>query len=233
MQGLNTNIPALPAIRVLLVDDSALLREGIRAVLEDQRGAPNIQIVGDAGTVREAVERARALRPDVVLLDLRLPDGYGFAACREIVSENPAIRVLVLTSSTDDGFIYDAISAGAHGYVTKEIDPVALTDAIRKIAAGESVIEPELVTRMMAVVRSRSQQSSSNFTLLSPQEKRVLELVVQGRTNKEIGERLGLSENTVKNYLANSFEKLNVRRRSQAAAMYLRHVSGENKPKRA
>ena len=222
----------LSQIRVLLVDDSALLREGISAVLATHPAAANIEIVGGAGSVKEAVEKARDLRPHVVLLDLRLPDGYGFTACREIVTADPSIRVIVLTSSIDDNFVYESISAGAQGYLLKEIDPAGLVDAIHRVAAGESVISPDQVSRMLTIIRSRSQQSATNFTLLSPQEKRVLELVGQGKTNKEIGEKMGLSENTVKNYLANVFEKLNVRRRSQAAALYLRFVGVETRPKR-
>lgn len=227
-----SDTPTHPQIRVLLVDDSALLREGISAVIQNHADSTGIQIVGGAGSVREAVEKARELRPHVVLLDLRLPDGYGFTACREIVSADPSIRVIVLTGTMDDNFIYESISAGAQGYLMKEIDPAGLVDAIRRVAKGESVISPEQVSRMLAIIRTKSQQSATNFTLLSPQEKKVLELVGQGKTNKEIGEKLGLSENTVKNYLANVFEKLNVRRRSQAAAMYLRFTGVDGRPKR-
>lgn len=220
-------------IKVLLVDDSALVRHGIRAVLERHPSAGHLQMVGEAGSVKDAIAEARKLRPDVVLLDIRLPDGYGFIACREILRDNPSTHVLILTSFTDDSFIYEAITAGAQGYLMKEIDPAGLVDAIGRVAAGESVISPDLTARMLALVRANSRQAESIFTLLSPQEKRVLELVVQGRTNKEIGEALSLSENTVKNYLGNVFEKLHVRRRSQAAAMYLQSQSAPSRPKQA
>ncbi len=223
----------LQAIRLLLVDDSALVRQGIRAILERHPAASHITVVAEAGTVGEAVDLARRMSPDVVLLDIRLPDGYGFVACREILRNNPDTHVLVLTSFTDDSFIYEAITAGAQGYLMKEIDPAGLVDAINRVAAGQSVISPDLTARMLAIVRASSQQTDSVFTLLSPQEKRVLELVVQGRTNKEIGEKLGLSENTVKNYLGNVFEKLHVRRRSQAAALYMQSSAAAPKPKQA
>lgn len=183
--------PAGPVIRVLLVDDSALLREGIAAVLR-VHGGDSIQIVGSAGTVRDAVLLSRELRPDVVILDLRLPDGDGFTACSEIVSVNPTIGVLVLTSSVDDEFLYQSISAGAKGYLIKEIDPAGLLDAVRRVAAGQSVISPEQISRTLSVIRERSQQAATNFTLLSSQEKRVLELIVHGQTNKEIGDKLAL-----------------------------------------
>ena len=218
-------------IRLLLVDDSALVRQGIRALLERHPAASHISMVGEAASVREAIDQARRHKPDVVLLDIRLPDGYGFEACREILKDSPDTHVLVLTSFTDDSFIYEAITAGAQGYLMKEIDPSGLIDAIDKVAAGQSVISPDLTARMLAIVRSSSQQSDSIFTLLSPQEKRVLELVVQGRTNKEIADKLSLSENTVKNYLGNVFEKLHVRRRSQAAALYMQSQTGKNRPK--
>ena len=223
--------PAQNEIRILLVDDSALVRQGIRAVLERHPKATHFRMVGEAGSIGEAVESARRLRPDVVLLDIRLPDGYGFVACRDILRENPSTHVLILTSFTDDSFIYEAITAGAQGYLMKEIDPAGLVDAIERVAAGQSVISPDLTARMLAIVRASAQQTDSIFTLLSPQEKRVLELVVQGRTNKEIADKLSLSENTVKNYLGNVFEKLHVRRRSQAAALYLQSQPARNRPK--
>jgi two-component system, NarL family, response regulator DevR len=220
-----------PPLRILLVDDSALVRQGIRAVLERHPDAGHIQTVGEASNVQEGISEAKRLRPDVVLLDIRLPDGYGFVACKEILRDNPATHVLVLTSFTDDTFIYEAITAGAQGYLMKEIDPAGLVDAINRVASGQSVISPDLTARMLAIVRSSSQQPDSIFTLLSPQEKRVLDLVVQGRTNKEIGEKMGLSENTVKNYLGNVFEKLHVRRRSQAAAIYLQSQGSTSRSK--
>ncbi|PTY06295.1 DNA-binding response regulator [Opitutaceae bacterium EW11] len=219
-------------IRVLLVDDSALVRQGIRSVLEGHPSPVKIELVGEAGSVSEAVAAAKELRPNVVLLDIRLPDGFGFIACRDILRDNPDAHVLVLTSFTDDTFIYEAITAGAQGYLMKEIDPAGLVDAIQRVAAGQSVISPDLTARMLAIVRSNSQQANSIFTLLSPQEKKVLELVVQGRTNKEIGEKLNLSENTVKNYLGNVFEKLHVRRRSQAAALFIQSQTTPSRPKR-
>lgn len=225
--------PSPATIRVLLVDDSALLREGVCAVLQARADAAGIQIVGTAGSVHEAIARTWELRPDIVLLDVHLPDGYGYLACSQIAATVPTARVVMLTSAMDDTFIYESISAGAQGYLLKEIAPAALIDAIRQVAAGKSAISPDQVTRMMNLIRQRSEKPDANFTLLSPQEKRILDLVGQGKTNKEIAETLGLSQNTVKNYLSNAFEKLNVRGRTQAAAMYLRPKEVATRPKRA
>lgn len=225
--------PAAP-IRLLLVDDSQLVRHGIRSVIEHHTGEPAIQVVGEAATVQETLALADPLKPDIVVLDLRLPDGFGFAACRELLRRQPSIRILVLTSYMEDEYIYEAISAGAHGYLMKEIDPAGLIAAIIRVAAGESIISPALTARVMALVRNKSQPDPGQlFTSLSPQEKRVLELVVQGKTNKEIGDKLGLSDNTVKNYLGSVFEKLNVKSRAQAAALYTQAQVRINRPKPA
>ena len=209
-------------IRVLLVDDSTLVREGIRSVLSDLGGEPGIDVCGEAASVAEAIAAAIALKPDVVLLDIRLPDGSGFTACREILKSLPDTRVPVLTSFTSDGFIYEAITSGAQGYLMKEIDPVGLVQAIKDIMEGKSILSPDVTAGVMRMMRGGGAKSEGgDLSILSAQERRVLALVAEGKTNKQIGDEMGLSDNTVKNYLCSVFDKLQVRRRSQAAAYYV------------
>ncbi len=217
-----------PSIRVVLVDDSALVRQGIKAVLAAEAPRPPITVVGEAPGVAEAVSTALRLKPDVVLLDIRLPDGSGFDACREILKRLPDTRVLILTSFTNDNFIYDAITAGAQGYLLKEIDPKGLVQAIHDIAAGKSILAPDVMAGVMRMVRGGNPHDDHSLSCLSAQEKRVLVLVADGKTNKEIGRELGLSDNTVKNYLVSVFEKLRVKRRSQAAALYVQSNAGKS-----
>lgn len=213
-------------IRVLLVDDSALVRRGVRSVItaHSQHGA--VQVVGEAANAAEAMTEVLRLKPDVVLLDLRLPDGSGIDICRRIHSEVPETRVLVLTSFVDDNLVYNAVIAGAHGYLMKEVDPPALLEAITKAAAGQSILTPDITQRVMKMLRSGTagKDGANDLSSLSQQERRVLACVAEGLTNKQTGERLNLSENTVKNYLINVFEKLQVKRRSQAAALYVEQV---------
>jgi len=208
-------------IRVVLVDDSALVRQGIKAVLVAHASTPPINVIGEAANVAEAISTVARLKPDVVLLDIRLPDGSGFDACKEILKNQPETRVLVLTSFTNDSFIHDAITAGAQGYLMKEIDPQGLVQAIRDIASGKSILSPDVMAGVMRVVRGGGTHEDRGLAALSAQERRVLALVAEGKTNKEIGVNLGLSDNTVKNYLVSVFEKLKVKRRSQAAALYV------------
>lgn len=215
---------ATDTLRILLVDDSALVRKGVRAVLEGSHSQVEMRVVGEASGVAEAVARAAETRPDVVLLDIRLPDGDGFEACRAILKARPETRVLMLTSFSNDDFVHQAIVSGAHGYLMKEVEPERLVDAVVRLAAGESILGNGLVERVLDLVRSGRtghRDSTSGLTLLSAQEKRVLALVAEGRTNKEIGLELKLSDNTVKNYLVNVFDKLNIKRRSQAAALWV------------
>jgi two-component system response regulator DevR len=207
-------------IRVLVVDDSALVREGLRAVLGTHGKAHHIEVVGDADSVAVAVNQARRLKPDVVLLDIRLPDGSGLDACREIKRIVPATRVLILTSVASDELIHQAVMAGAQGYLMKEINPEGLIRAIADAFAGKSVLTPEITERVLRLLREGTPASGAGLSTLSPQERRVLALVADGLTNKEVGEKLGLSDNTVKNYLVTVFEKLQVKRRSQAAAVF-------------
>ncbi len=212
-------------IRVLLVDDSALVRQGIQTVLAGLGREAGIEVVGEAPTAATAVEAALRLNPDVILLDIRLPDGSGLDVCRKILNERPKTHVLILTSFTNDTLIYDAVIAGAQGYLMKEIDPAGLIEAIVNAAAGKSMLTPDVTARVLHLIRSGpAHEQATDLSLLSGQERRVLALVAEGKTNKEIGEQLSLSENTVKNYLVNVFEKLQVKRRSQAAAIYVQQA---------
>ncbi|MDP1579340.1 MAG: response regulator transcription factor [Candidatus Didemnitutus sp.] len=206
-------------IRVLLVDDSPIIRLGLRAALED---FAQIAIVGEGGTAAEAVALAQQLRPQVVLLDLRLPDQSGVAACRSIVSANSTSRVLILTSSSNERHVQEALAAGAAGYLLKENDGAALAAAIEQVAAGHSVIDPSLVDQVVRLVRLGSgPDARTRLASLSAQEQKVVALVAAGQTNKEIGQALALTEKTVKNYLARIFEKLGITRRAQLAALYV------------
>lgn len=208
-------------IRVLLVDDSALVRRGVRSVIAAHSQDGAIEVVGEAAGVVAAREEARRLKPDVVLLDIRLPDGSGVDVCRDILRDLPDTRVLMLTSFVDDSLVYDSVIAGAHGYLMKEVDPAGLLEAITNVAAGKSVLTPDVTNRVLRLIRDDSSAvDTADLSTLSAQETRVLAAVSEGLTNKEVGEKLSLSENTVKNYLVNIFEKLKVKRRSQAAAIY-------------
>ncbi len=215
------NALARSPVRVLLVDDSELVRRGITAVLAAHAQA-SIRVVGEAGTVASAVTECARLKPDVVLLDIRLPDGSGFDACRQMLQHQPDVRIVVLTAFSNDSLVCEAITSGAYGYLMKEIDPAGLVQAILDVADGKSILDSDATARVMRLVRAQTATTSdAELVALSPQERRVLALVAEGKTNKEIAERLGLSDNTVKNYLGNVFEKLQVKRRSQAAAVYV------------
>jgi two-component system response regulator DevR len=197
-------------IDLLLVDDHELVRAGLRTLLT---GVPNISIVGEAASVAEAVRQAERLRPHVVLMDLRLPDGSGIDACRDILSSAPRTRILFLTSYSDEEAIVSTVVAGASGYLMKEIGQHALIRAIEDAAAGRPILD----SRSTQPVETRIKNVA-----LSPQERRVLALVVEGKTNKEIAAALYLSDKTVKHYLSNACVKLGVSRRSQAAVIFAR-----------
>lgn len=214
-----------PPLRVLIVDDSTLVRAGLRAVLGTHSGDRKIDIVGEAGTVATAVETARTLKPDVVLLDVRLPDGSGIDACRQILARSPDTRVLILTSFSDDTMVLEAIRAGAHGYVLKEIDCQRLINAIYDVSVGKSILDPAVTARVMQLAKT-SDRTSDALASLSPQEHRLVALLAEGCTNKEAAQKLGLSEKTVKNYLSSAFDKLGVTSRAQAAVLYTQHAAG-------
>ena len=208
--------PEKKHLRIALIDDSEVVRMGLRALLGADR---SLEIVGEAGNVSGGVETCARMKPDVVLLDIRLPDGSGFDACRQILQRSPATRVLILTSVADDTLVDDAIRAGAHGYLLKEIDGRTLMQAIRDVAAGKSILDPAVTARVMQFMKSGG-HAADVLAALSPQERRVLALIAEGCTNKEVAARLNLSEKTVKNYLSTVFEKLHVSRRAEAAVIY-------------
>jgi len=210
----------------MLVDDHEVVRLGLRALF-GQTG--EIDVVAEAGNVADAVKRAAQHRPDVVLMDLRLPDGTGVDACREILAANPATRVLFLTSHSDEEAVLSTILAGAAGYLLKEAGSQMLVSAIQLVYGGQSILDPGVtklvLNRMSAVAGKAATTKATAKDALSPQEQRILALVVEGRTNKEIAKALGLSDKTVKNYLSNAFQKLHVGRRAHAAALYERSIN--------
>jgi DNA-binding NarL/FixJ family response regulator len=215
---------ARTAIRVLLVDDSEIVRRGVRSVFATPTQPP-VEVVGEAVSVAAALTEAARLKPHVVLLDIRLPDGDGFEACRQILARFPRTRVIILTAHSNDNLVYDAVTSGAHGYLLQEIDAASLIQAVHDVAAGRSILDPDATARVLRLLRSgNTGEPGPDLSLLSAQERRVLALVAEGMTNKQAGERLGLSENTVKNYLVSVFEKLQVKRRAQAAAIYVQQA---------
>lgn len=187
--------------------------------------APNIEVAGEASSAAEAITQAETLQPDVVLLDVRLGDGNGFEVSRKIQTFEKDIRVLVLTSFADDDIIVQAISAGADGYLLKEVGRDALIQAVQKVASGQSILDPAVTGRVFGKVQALMQDptSGNKLRLLSAQEGKVLALVAEGKTNKEIAAVLGLSDKTIKNYFSNILEKLGLSRRSQAAAYFVQH----------
>lgn len=214
--------PTKPPVTLLLVDDSEVVRAGLRTLLGTDA---QIAIVGEAATVASGVEAAARLSPDLVLLDIRLPDGTGFEACRQILKRAPDTRVLILSSIADDAMVDEAIRSGANGYLLKEIDGRGLVQAIRDVAAGKSILDPAITARVMQLVKTGGGGRDA-LDALSSQEKRVLALIAEGCTNKEVAVKLGLSEKTVKNYLSTVFEKLHVSRRAEAAVIY---AQGKNR----
>ena len=201
-------------IKVFLLDDHEIVRRGVRDMLEAE---PDITVVGEAGTAESALARIPALRPDVAVLDVRLPDGNGVSVCREIRSRMPEIACLMLTSFGDDEALFDAIMAGAAGYVLKQIRGTDLVGAVRTVASGESMLDPEAASKVMARMRDQASRKDP-LAGLTNQERKILELIGEGLTNRQIGERMYLAEKTVKNYVSALFAKLGMERRTQAAA---------------
>ncbi|HXT38861.1 MAG TPA: response regulator transcription factor [Candidatus Angelobacter sp.] len=213
--------PETRPIRLLIVDDHKVVRLGLHTLLSRHAG---IEVVGEAGTMESAVQETARLLPDVVLMDVRLPDGNGFEACRQIRRSQIETRVLFLTSFADEEIVLESIDAGGDGYLLKEIDEENLVRAVRNVAAGQSILDPAVTRRVLERVKNAdTAPAKDKLDTLSPQERRVLALVAEGKTNKEIGLALGLSDKTVKNYLSNMLDKLQLTRRSQAAAFYVQH----------
>ena len=215
-------------LRLMIVDDHEVVRIGLGAVLNL---TPGMKVVGQARNKAEAIAQCRRLKPDIVLLDIRLPDGSGIDAARDILSTCPNTRVLFLTSFADEHTVLEAIMSGAQGYVLKDIASANLVRAIKTIASGQPLMDPRLTNHTMSWLRTLSTAPGlSKRSLLSPQEQRILPLVAEGLTNKEIATRLELSEKTVKNYLANIYSKLQIGRRSQVAALYAASFKGSSPP---
>ena len=214
-------------IRVFLLDDHEIVRMGVRDLLEAE---PGITVIGEAGTAASALARIPALKPDVAILDIRLPDGDGVSVCREIRSKMPQLACLMLTSFSDDEALFDAIMAGAAGYVLKQIRGTDLVGAVRTIASGQSLLDAEAASRVMRRMRDQA-TAADPLAGLTDQERRILALIGEGLTNRQIGDRLFLAEKTVKNYVSALFAKLGMQRRAQAAA-YAAHVFSEQNPRR-
>ena len=202
-------------IRVYLLDDHAVVRRGLRAVLELE---DDIEVVGEAGTVADGVPEIISLAPDVAILDGRLPDGDGIEVCRQVRSADPRIKALILTSYDDDEALFSAILAGAGGYVLKQVDESALVSGIRAIVQGHSLIEPDVAVRVIERMRTTA-PSVEGIDSLTETEAEILDLITDGLTNRQIGERLYLAEKTVKNHVTSLLAKLGVQRRTQAAVI--------------
>ena len=199
--------------RVFLLDDHEIVRRGLRELLEAE---DDLEVVGEAGTAAEALARIPATRPDVAVLDVRLPDGDGVTVCRDVRSSNAEVRCLMLTSFADDEALFSAIMAGASGYVLKQVKGTDLVDAIRRVGRGESLIDPSLTSRVLERLRT-GPEDDDLLAPLTPQERRLLDLLAEGLTNRQIGERMFLAEKTVKNYVSNLLAKLGMGRRTEAA----------------
>lgn len=202
-------------IRVFLLDDHEVVRQGVAAVLEAD---PDIVVVGEAATARQAIDRIPATRPDVAVLDVRLPDLDGVSVCREIKSQLPDVACLILTSFDDDEALLDAIMAGAAGYVIKQIRGSDLVGAVRTVASGGSLLDPRSTAQVMQRLRTATTRADEPLSDLSEQERRILDLIGDGLTNRQIGQHMHLAEKTVKNYVSNLLAKLDMQRRTQAAA---------------
>ncbi|GAB3772394.1 DNA-binding NarL/FixJ family response regulator [Nocardioides ginsengisegetis] len=202
-------------IRVFLLDDHEVVRQGLRTLLE---AAGDIEVVGESGSAEEAASRIPALHPHVAVLDGRLPDGSGIEVCRQVRAVDPSIGALILTSYDDDEALFAAIMAGAAGYVLKEIKGSDLVGAIRQVAAGNSLIDPALTARVLERVRN-GPSTAPELARLTEQEIKLLALIAEGLTNRQIGERMFLAEKTVKNYVSSILAKLGLERRTQAAVL--------------
>jgi DNA-binding NarL/FixJ family response regulator len=205
-------------IRVFLLDDHEVVRRGVHDLLDAE---PDIEVIGEAGTVAQALARGPALRPDVAVLDVRLPDGDGITVCRELRSGMPELACLMLTSFDDDDALLDAIMAGAAGYVLKQIKGSDLVSAVRTVASGQSMLDPATTARLMNSLRDEggAEPEQQALAALSPREREILGLIGEGLTNRQIGKRLYLSEKTVKNNVSRLLAKLGVERRIQAAVI--------------
>ncbi|WP_363324291.1 response regulator transcription factor [uncultured Nocardioides sp.] len=214
-------------IKVFLLDDHEVVRQGLRALLES---TGSIEVVGEAGTAAEAAARIPALHPDVAVLDARLPDGSGIEVCRTVRGVDPTIRALILTSYDDDEALFAAIMAGASGYVLKDVKGLDLVAAIRQVAEGNSLIDPALTARVLERVRN-GPATAPELADLTEQELKLLALIAEGLTNRQIGERMFLAEKTVKNYVSSILAKLGLERRTQAAVLASKLLGPDGRPR--
>ncbi|MGW4489215.1 response regulator transcription factor [Amycolatopsis sp. NPDC004368] len=202
-------------LRVFLVDDHEVVRRGVAEMVEDE---PDLTVVGQAGSVSQALARIPALRPDVAVLDVRLPDGNGIELARELLSKLPELKCLMLTSYTDEQAMLDAVLAGASGYVIKDITTLDLVSAVREVGAGRSLLDAHAAAALMAKLRAGAEKKGP-LAQLSEQERTLLDLIGEGLTNRQIAERMFLAEKTVKNYVSRLLTKLGMQRRTQAAVL--------------
>ena len=214
--GTAQTAPASQTVRVFLLDDHEVVRRGLRGLFESE---PGFEVVGESGSAKDAEARIPALRPDVAILDGRLPDGSGVDVCRQVRSVDPSIRVIILTSYDDDEALFASIMAGAAGYLLKQIIGNDLLDTVRKVASGQSLLDPAVTQRVLERLRDGGDSEPAELRSLTPQERRILELVTEGLTNRQIGEQLFLAEKTVKNYVTSILSKLGMQRRTQAAVL--------------
>jgi two-component system response regulator DevR len=215
--------PKSPPLRVMLVDDHEIVRGGIRAMLDTQE---DIVVTTEAGSVREAIDEAARTRPDVIVMDVRLSDGSGIEATREIRANRPETKVLMLTSFADDEALFSSIMAGASGYVLKQVKSGDLLRAIRAVGAGDSLLDPSVTNAVLDRLRKgKHLMKDEKLARLSPQEERIVQLIAEGWTNRQIGDELHLAEKTVKNYVSSILSKLEVARRAEAAAYLARHTT--------
>ena len=214
-------------LKVMLVDDHEVVRQGLRALLEAE---PGIEVVAEADSGQAAVETARGYKPQVVVMDVRMPDGSGVEACREIRDENPDIQVIMLTSYSDDEALFNSIMAGAAGFVLKQIRGNDLIEAIRTVGAGQSLLDPGVTKRVLERLRkAKFDEKDPKLSRLSPQEERILDMIGEGLTNREIAGRIHLSDKTVKNYVSTILQKLEVARRAEAAS-YVARIRAQERP---
>ena len=209
-------------IKVYLLDDHEVVRRGIRELLESE---PDIEVVGESGSATEAARRIPALQPDVAILDGRLPDGSGIDVCREVRSRDPRIAALILTSYDDDDALFAAIMAGAAGYVLKQVRGNDLVDMVRRVAAGQSTLDPSVTAQVLERVRTGPPVDKS-LEGLTGQELRILELIGEGMTNRQIAQEMYLAEKTIKNYVSSMLAKLGLASRTQAAIFSVKHGRG-------
>jgi DNA-binding NarL/FixJ family response regulator len=215
-------------LKVMLVDDHDVVRHGLRALIEAEE---DMEVVAEASDGKQALDRAKIYSPQVVVMDVRMPEGGGVEACREIRDQVPEVQVIMLTSFSDDEALFNSIMAGAAGFVLKQIRGRDLVEAIRTVGAGNSLLDPAVTSKVLErLKKAKFDDKDPKLARLSPQEERILDLIAEGQTNRQIGEAIHLAEKTVKNYVSNILQKLEVARRAEAASYIARAKASETKP---